>query len=67
MLSGVSREAAGGRRARVPCRFCGQPVELARMRAHLRDQHQLGSSELESSFLEARKVARRSARTVPRR
>ncbi|HYK92665.1 MAG TPA: hypothetical protein VEY07_01310 [Thermoplasmata archaeon] len=67
MLSGASREAAGGRRARVPCRYCGQPIEIARMRAHLRDAHQLGSAELETSFLEARKVARRSARATPRR
>jgi hypothetical protein len=67
MLSGASREAIGGRRARVPCRFCGQPIELSRMRSHLREAHQLGSAELETSFLEARKSARRSVRTVVRR
>lgn len=67
MLSGVSREAAGGRRARVPCRFCSVPIELSRMRAHLRQEHQLGSAELETTFLEARKTARRSIRMVVRR
>jgi|GEM_PF-447809 len=66
MLSGGAREAAAGRRARVPCRYCGRQVELARMRAHLRDAHQLGSAELETSFLDARRAARRTQRATRR-
>ena len=66
MLSGASREAAVGRRARVPCRFCGQMVDLTRMRGHLREAHQLGSAELESSFLDARRTARRAVRALRR-
>jgi hypothetical protein len=66
MLSGASRETAAGRRARVSCRYCGQLIELSRMRTHLRDAHQLVSSDLESSFLKARREARRSTRSIRR-
>lgn len=66
MLSGASREAAVGRRARVACRFCGAMVELSGMRAHLRAVHQLGAADLETSFLEARRTARRSTRIARR-
>jgi hypothetical protein len=41
-------------------------IDLSRMRAHLRDVHRVGSAELETSFLSARKEARRAVR-YPRR
>jgi len=63
MQSGVPREAALTRRGRVPCPRCGVPVEIVRMRAHLRDAHQMPSAELETSLLSARRQARRSGRT----
>jgi len=51
------------RRSRVPCKVCGQPVELVRMREHLRTEHQVGSAELETMYLDARIEARRSRRS----
>ena len=54
-----SRDALISRRARVGCPHCGVLVEIARMRAHLRDAHQVGSAELETSLLTARRQARR--------
>jgi hypothetical protein len=51
------------RRSRVACKVCGQPVELAHMREHLRTEHQVGSSELETMYLDARIEARRSRRS----
>jgi hypothetical protein len=41
-------------------------IELSRLRAHLREQHQTTSSELDSNYLEARRQAQRSARFVRR-
>ncbi|HKV90180.1 MAG TPA: hypothetical protein VJQ43_03170 [Thermoplasmata archaeon] len=66
MLPTGSRETATARRARVRCPRCGQLIELSRLRSHLRDQHQTTASELDSSFLEARRQAQRSARFVRR-
>lgn len=66
MQSGAAREALLTRRARVACPRCGQAVEIIRMRAHLRDAHQVGSVELESSFLSARREARRASRSARR-
>jgi hypothetical protein len=54
---------AGVRRSRVACKVCGQPVELAHMREHLRTEHQVGSAELETMYLDARIEARRSRRS----
>jgi len=51
------------RRSRVPCKVCGQPVELMRMREHLRSEHQVGSADLETMYLGARIEARRSRRS----
>ena len=51
------------RRSRVACKVCGQPVELARMREHLRSEHQVGSADLEDMYLESRIEARRARRT----
>jgi hypothetical protein len=51
------------RRSRVACKVCGQPIELIRMRDHLRSEHQVGSAELETMYLDARIEARRLRRT----
>jgi hypothetical protein len=51
------------RRQRVACRICGRPVELMRMREHLRADHQVDSSALEKHYLDARIEARRSRRS----
>ena len=61
-----SRDNALNRRARVSCPRCGMPIEIVRMRAHLRDAHQVGSAELETSLLSARREARKSSRPVRR-
>jgi len=61
-----SREAGLMRRSRVPCPRCGERIELSRMRAHLREAHQVGSADLESAFLTVRKAARRTSRPVRR-
>jgi hypothetical protein len=70
MLEGMqavaSRYAPPMRRARVPCPRCGERIELSRMRIHLREYHQVGSADLESTFLSARKAARRGSRPIRR-
>ncbi len=66
MQSGASREAVLVRRARVSCPHCGAPIDLARMRAHLREAHQVNSADLESTFLSARREARRASRSARR-
>jgi hypothetical protein len=62
MQSSAARDAEM-RRSRVPCKVCGQPIELVRMREHLRSEHQVGSAELETMYLDARIEARRSRRS----
>jgi hypothetical protein len=47
----------------VPCKVCGQPIELVRMREHLRAEHQVGAAELDSYYLSARIEARRTRRS----
>ncbi|MCI4367157.1 MAG: hypothetical protein L3K08_05350 [Thermoplasmata archaeon] len=54
------------RRSRQPCPRCGERIELSRMRAHLRESHQVGSADLESTFLSVRKAARRTSRPMRR-
>jgi len=51
------------RRSRVPCKVCGQPIELVRMRDHLRNGHQVGSADLETMYLDARIEVRRARRS----
>ena len=51
------------RRSRVACKVCGQPIELIRMRDHLRSEHQISSADLETMYLDARIEARRARRT----
>jgi hypothetical protein len=60
-----SRELSD-RRARVSCKVCGRPVELARMRDHLRTEHQVDSAQLEGLYLGARVEARRARRSQRR-
>lgn len=66
MLATASRGVEIGRRSRLPCPRCGARVELSRMRAHLREIHQVGSADLDAAFLSARKAARRSTRSARR-
>jgi hypothetical protein len=65
MQSAEPRDS-GLRRSRLPCRVCGQSIELVRLRAHLREAHQVNAAELESLYLDARKTARRSTRSQRR-
>ena len=67
MQAGLARDALLARRGRVQCPRCGLSVDIARMRAHLRDAHQMVSSEVEVHVLNARRLARRSGRLTVRR
>ena len=67
MQTGIARDTLLGRRGRAQCPRCGAPVELGRMRAHLRDAHQMVSSDVETQLLTARRLARRSGRLTARR
>ena len=58
----LSRDASS-RRQKVPCRICGRPIELVRMRDHLRADHQVDTSTLEKAYLDARIEAKRARRT----
>lgn len=62
MLPTASRDTST-RRTRVSCKVCGEPVELARMRDHLRANHHVGAAELDSYYLSARVEARRTRRS----
>jgi adenine-specific DNA methylase len=57
---------ANARRARVSCPVCGRAVELARLRDHLRAEHQATSAEVDHDYLNARIEAKRSRRNVVR-
>ncbi len=54
---------AASRRQRVACRICGRPIDLVRMREHLRADHQVDSARLEGLYLDARVEARRARRS----
>jgi hypothetical protein len=62
MLSSGPRETSE-RRTRIACKVCGEPIELVRMREHLRSAHQVDSAQLETMYLDARVEARRSRRS----
>jgi hypothetical protein len=47
----------------VNCSICGRPVELARLREHLRNEHQSTSADVDSAFLNARIEAKRGRRS----
>jgi hypothetical protein len=51
------------RRSRVNCKICGQPIELVRMRDHLRTDHQALSADVDSLYLNARIEARKARRS----
>ena len=51
------------RRARVPCKICGRMLDIARMRDHLKMEHQIDPAQLETLFVSARREARRSQRS----
>lgn len=67
MQSGTAHDTGLVRRTRVACPRCGEPIDIGRMRAHLREVHQVGAAELEATFLTARRAARRNARSAVRR
>ena len=62
MQSSLPREAMN-RRQRIACRVCGRPIEILRMREHLRSEHRLDSATLEKQYLEARLEAKRARRS----
>jgi hypothetical protein len=53
---------ANARRSRVTCPVCARPVELARLRDHLRSEHQATSAEVDTGYLNARIEAKRARR-----
>ncbi|MGA8542119.1 MAG: hypothetical protein WB947_01035 [Thermoplasmata archaeon] len=54
------------RRSRVTCELCGRPVELARLREHLRSEHGSNSADLDTIYLNARIEAKRTRRAQSR-
>jgi hypothetical protein len=64
-MQGTDPRDAAARRQRVLCKICGRPIELVRMRDHLRSDHQVDSSQLEGLYLESRIEARRARRSRP--
>jgi hypothetical protein len=64
-VQGSGARDGTGRRTRVTCHICGEPIELARMKEHLRGEHQSVSSEVESLYLSARIEARRRRHPSP--
>jgi hypothetical protein len=66
MIPGPSTGEPTERRARVNCSICGRPVELARLREHLRSEHQSTSADVDSAYLNARIEAKRSRRSLSR-
>jgi hypothetical protein len=65
MIPSSSSGEPSERRARVTCTICGHPVELARLREHLRSEHQSTSADVDSAYLNARIEARRGRRSQP--
>ncbi len=53
---------SGTRRLRVPCKLCGTTLELVRLREHLRTQHRLDSTLVESTYLATLMDVRRARR-----
>jgi len=51
------------RRARTVCKVCGRTVDIARLREHLRSEHQTDSTKVEALYLNARIEARRTQRS----
>jgi len=64
-VQGAGIRDTASRRTRVSCRVCGEPVDLAHMKEHLRTDHQSVSAEVESLYLSARIEARRRRHSPP--
>lgn len=54
---------SGTRRLRLPCHQCGKSLEIARLKEHLRSEHQLDSTNVESAYLSAMMEVRRARRS----
>jgi len=54
---------SGTRRLRVSCKLCSAPLEIARLREHLRTTHRLDSTAVETTYLAALMDVRRSRRS----
>jgi len=65
IVQGAGSRDTTSRRSRVICRVCGQPIDLAHMKEHLRTDHQSVSAEVESLYLSARIEARRRRHSSP--
>ncbi|HTZ61912.1 MAG TPA: hypothetical protein VMC82_04660 [Thermoplasmata archaeon] len=57
---------ANQRRSRVTCQICGRAIELARLREHLRSEHNSNSADLDTMYLNARIEAKRTRRAQSR-
>jgi len=64
-VQGSGNRDSSSRRSRVVCHVCGQPIDLAHMKEHLRTDHQSVSAEVESLYLTARIEARRRRHSSP--
>jgi hypothetical protein len=64
-VQGAGNRDTASRRSRVNCHVCGEPVDLTRMKEHLRTDHQSVSAEVESLYLSARIEARRRRHSQP--
>jgi hypothetical protein len=64
-VQGAGSRETSSRRTRVNCQVCNQPIELVRMKEHLRSEHQSVSSEVEALYLSARIEARRRRHSYP--
>ena len=64
MQSTASGENPIRRRGRVGCPRCGRVLDMTRMRAHLREMHELGAAEVDTLLLQARREARRGMRPL---
>jgi hypothetical protein len=62
MQSGPPGDSSS-RRARITCKICGCTTDLARLREHLRSEHQSGSTEVDTLYLTARIEARKAQRS----
>lgn len=51
------------RRTRLACKVCGRPIDLSRLREHLRSEHQADSTQVETLYLTARIEARKVQRS----
>jgi len=62
-VQSTSSRDSTSRRVRIGCKLCGQPIDLTRMREHLRLEHQADSTQVENLYLTARIEARKAQRS----